>query len=432
MAQLIGNGLSSTDDGKMQEKVASLMETTQRSEEDVCFALYECDNDLDRAVIYLLEQLPEGAFEKSGKKKKNRTQPGSTNNGTGAADDDWNDNAMPQRRGDDRSRTRGGPRNNAGGAGGRPVDGQRGPGGGGFRKDGDNKFGGRSLDNRGGDRRTDRGGDAGGRGGRGGSFGGRGGRGGRMGPRGMGLRDQQGGAGSGGGGRGGYGRSGYDNGGGGGGPVEAMDNWDNSQANLPPAGQSEMKTDDSWGDWDNEEYTGSLADTKVFTPSTAGGPADVVTAASIVAGGGDADSSGAAVTTTSASGASKTPNYSQVCSGAVSGSGPSVAAVVSGQQQQQVTSGGAAGGTQYSDLASSGVPATGANAVTTTLSAEQSQYFNSLTSQNSSQQAAAAAAAAAAQANAYQVSITLDGERVKQGENEYWANIGQKCVHCVF
>lgn len=24
---------------------------------------------------------------------------------------------------------------------------------------------------------------------------------------------------------------------------------------------------DTWGDWDNEEYTGSLADTKVFTPS---------------------------------------------------------------------------------------------------------------------------------------------------------------------
>ena len=27
---------------------------------------------------------------------------------------------------------------------------------------------------------------------------------------------------------------------------------------------------DSAEDWDNEEYTGSLADTKVFTPSTSG------------------------------------------------------------------------------------------------------------------------------------------------------------------
>lgn len=30
----------------------------------------------------------------------------------------------------------------------------------------------------------------------------------------------------------------------------------------------QTKSDDTWGDWDNEEYTGSLADTKVFTPST--------------------------------------------------------------------------------------------------------------------------------------------------------------------
>lgn len=42
----------------MREKVANLMETTQRTEEEVCCALYECDNDLDRAVIFLLETLP--------------------------------------------------------------------------------------------------------------------------------------------------------------------------------------------------------------------------------------------------------------------------------------------------------------------------------------------------------------------------------------
>lgn len=47
-----------SDDPKMREKVANLMETTQRTEEEVCCALYECDNDLDRAVIFLLEQLP--------------------------------------------------------------------------------------------------------------------------------------------------------------------------------------------------------------------------------------------------------------------------------------------------------------------------------------------------------------------------------------
>lgn len=42
----------------MREKVSNLMEMTQRSEEDVCCALSECDNDLDRAVIFLLETLP--------------------------------------------------------------------------------------------------------------------------------------------------------------------------------------------------------------------------------------------------------------------------------------------------------------------------------------------------------------------------------------
>lgn len=47
-----------SDDPKMREKVASLMETTQRTEEEVCCALYECDNDLDRAATFLFETLP--------------------------------------------------------------------------------------------------------------------------------------------------------------------------------------------------------------------------------------------------------------------------------------------------------------------------------------------------------------------------------------
>lgn len=45
----------------------------------------------------------------------------------------------------------------------------------------------------------------------------------------------------------------------------AVDTWDNTIA-MNAAEQT--KSDDTWGDWDNEEYTGSLADTKVFTPST--------------------------------------------------------------------------------------------------------------------------------------------------------------------
>lgn len=57
IAQITEVGTSS-DDPKMREKVASLMETTQRTEEEVCCALYECDYDLDRAVIFLFETLP--------------------------------------------------------------------------------------------------------------------------------------------------------------------------------------------------------------------------------------------------------------------------------------------------------------------------------------------------------------------------------------
>lgn len=45
----------------------------------------------------------------------------------------------------------------------------------------------------------------------------------------------------------------------------AVDTWDNTIA-MNAAEQT--KSDDTWGDWDNEEYTGSLADTKVFTPSS--------------------------------------------------------------------------------------------------------------------------------------------------------------------
>lgn len=46
----------------MREKVAELMEMTHRSEEDVCCALSECDNDLNRAAMFLLETLPVVSF----------------------------------------------------------------------------------------------------------------------------------------------------------------------------------------------------------------------------------------------------------------------------------------------------------------------------------------------------------------------------------
>lgn len=49
------------------------MEMTERSEEDACFALNECDNDVERAVIYLLENLEVGAMITTTKKKKSKT-----------------------------------------------------------------------------------------------------------------------------------------------------------------------------------------------------------------------------------------------------------------------------------------------------------------------------------------------------------------------
>lgn len=49
------------------------MEMTQRSEEDTCLALYECDNDVERAVTYLLDNLEVGALITTTKKKKNKT-----------------------------------------------------------------------------------------------------------------------------------------------------------------------------------------------------------------------------------------------------------------------------------------------------------------------------------------------------------------------
>lgn len=49
---------------------------------------------------------------------------------------------------------------------------------------------------------------------------------------------------------------------------QEIDNWDPASTQVT----NENKNDETWGDcgdWDNEEYTGSLSDTKVFTPSGA-------------------------------------------------------------------------------------------------------------------------------------------------------------------
>lgn len=204
-------------------------------------------------------------------------------------------------------------------------------------------------------------------------------------------------------------------------------------------------TFDTWGDWDNNEYTGSLADTKVFTPS----------AAQSVAANGD-PSSGAPTELTAPPGLEQTvPNppaaddivqqysatvvSSTATAGAVAAvnsgllnAGPQIAAAVQQQQQQQQQN----NQVQYPEINAAAVT----NAAATTsvvpshlrqttvdlpqqlsaasLSAEQSQYFNSLSSQNSTQQqqqqaqAAAQQAAAAAAAAAQQQAAALKAYQV--------------------
>lgn len=250
---------SGMDDPKIQEKIQKLMETTQRSEEEVCCALQECDNELDRAVIFLLETLPVGAFATTSKKKKNKSQ-NKEQNDTAAGDGDW-DNCGSAGLGsggggglsaDSKDRRGNRPGNNQRSGGG-PGAGRGGRGG--FR-DGD----------RGGDRGDRNGFDRGTRGPRGrdgrdggpgrGSYGGgsRGGRGGgpRVGTRGPGSRDLN--------------RGSRLN------DHQEIDAWEpvsttsaNNDLNKP---EESSAFADTWGDWDNEEYTGSLSDTKVFTPST--------------------------------------------------------------------------------------------------------------------------------------------------------------------
>ena len=99
-----------------------LKEMTQRSEEDVCLALYECDNDVSKSITFLFEHLEENAFSTTSKKKKNRTAAAET------TEEDWseNNNGGPVGRDNDnrdRSRGRGGFRGNRGGdRGGKEVN----------------------------------------------------------------------------------------------------------------------------------------------------------------------------------------------------------------------------------------------------------------------------------------------------------------------
>lgn len=200
------------------------MEMTQRSEEDVCCALYECDNDLERSVIFLLEQLPVNAFETTSKKKKNK------NKEEVIVEGEWNDvsnvsEAKEKYR--NRSQVTGSTRNNSN----RPREKRR--------DDRINLISDFKVDTfRAGNDRTrnfKNNLSRGERPGRNNLITGKGSF------RGNRSRNQE---------------------------HQEIDSWDASQGITIDKEKQQEITIDTWGDWDNEEYTGSLTDSKVFTPST--------------------------------------------------------------------------------------------------------------------------------------------------------------------
>lgn len=228
---------NNSEDPDLKNKIKTVMDATKKSEEAVCAALAECDDDPTRAVDALLEG--NGYEFISVKKKKNKAAPGTkaeaAKEKAGAEDESTHvsSNSTFERRG--RGRGRGGGPNDRGGK----------------WRNRENKENERSQDDkfsdmnstdrprRGGPRMTNGPGRFGGRGGRGG---------GRMGPRTFQNRIDR--------------DAGF---------PQSIDTWNNPGAEET-TNTGKMET---WGefpspeDWDNEEYTGSLADSKVFTPSTA-------------------------------------------------------------------------------------------------------------------------------------------------------------------
>uniref|UniRef100_A0AAG5D1H4 Protein lingerer n=1 Tax=Anopheles atroparvus TaxID=41427 RepID=A0AAG5D1H4_ANOAO len=413
---------SGMDDPKIQEKIQSLMEMTQRSEEEVCCALQECDSDLDRAVIFLLETLPVGAFATTSKKKKNKSQASAKEGDDGG---DWDtvgqsaggvgsgvqlgginvDLKEQQRRGGNRG---GNQRSGGGGPGrGGRVGGYRDGGGDRDRdrdRNGYDKGGEGGYRNRtGGDGGRMRGGrdGGGGPGGPGrGNYGSRGGRGGgpRLGTRGPGSRDQN---------RGPRMMMSSDH--------QEIDAWD--PVTTSTANANDLKPEESsaftetWGDWDNEEYTGSLSDTKVFTASTTS-PAT----ASGAAGTAQQSTQAAAGTQSAATNSSELtapPGLEQQVLNPPQQKETELVqqystTVVSSTATAAVAAGAGPGGVaasttaQYSELHAGPPPIAVATAATaqhlrqaldmpplnasSSLSAEQTQYFSTLSSQNSNLQ----------------------------------------------
>lgn len=306
-----------------REKVIQLMEATERSEEDACLALYECDNDLERAVIYLLENLEVGALITTTKKKKNKAAV------DGDGDEFESSNNRDSTRDGGNERSKGARSSNRGG--GASNRGRSRQTGGEFRREGER--GGAPRD--GNDERTKGSGPR-----RGGGFSSRG-RGGRMGPRGRDPNSHRS--------NNNFRSNNQEH--------QEIDNWDPSatQNDNKIFGQEESSTWGDCGDWDNEEYTGSLSDTKVFTPST------------------QQDLAAPPGLEQQILNPPSTADVSQYNASVVPGS----------------VSGGANAG-QYGDLSTANTLRQAleiGQQQTAQLSAEQSQYFNTLSSQNNNNSA---------------------------------------------
>ena len=247
-------------DPQRKAKIQQIMEITGKSEDDVATALFDCDWDETKAIELLLDQESSGfgSWEDAGKKKTKKSDKDEMKE-----NEDLNDEFDPSQS-DNRERSRnrgpgqaprlrnrGGSSNHAGGRGG----------------DSDWKH----RENENNERNFEGGRGRGGRGlgprGRGGHIGSGGPprgerRGGRGGPRGGGHRpdfDSRGGQSSEG--------------------LGQIDTWNPIGAEKEQNQRMRNNKDafdnaGNWGDdfpaaedWDNDEYTGSLADSKVFTPS---------------------------------------------------------------------------------------------------------------------------------------------------------------------
>ncbi|XP_020279901.1 protein lingerer isoform X2 [Pseudomyrmex gracilis] len=210
------------EDPILKERIKQVMEMTRRSEDDVVMALHDNDGDFDGAVNDLLE----GVKTEWEVKKKKPRQP----SGAKTADQSSQDNSEWEERRNQRS---GGPPRMRGRAN-HDNRGWRGR---------ENKENEKNMEDgvRDGYCRRGRGGP--GRSGRGGRGGGRG-----LGPRTFANRNDPTSTHS-------FNR-----------PIDTWTGEEQNQQNVPDSKMAWNNLDTE--DWDNEEYTGSLADTKVFTPST--------------------------------------------------------------------------------------------------------------------------------------------------------------------